>query len=72
MLNLTLPVVVANLANNKFTMTNHLRFDGEVLDKCLCVNYTKASFFLTMAFFLILLVMTITVILFLIKKREIF
>ena len=66
MLNLTPAVVVANLANNKFTMTNHLRFDGEVLDKCLCVNYTKALFFLTMAFVLILLVIPmIPVVLFL-------
>ena len=48
--------VVAKLANNKLTMTNHLRLHGEIVDRCLCVNHTKASFFLTMAFILILLV----------------
>ena len=42
----TPPVVVVKLANNTFTTTNHLQLDEDIVNRCLCVNYKKAIFYL--------------------------
>ena len=51
-------IVVAKLANEKITMTNHEQLDGNIVNRCLCVNYHKASLFLATVF-TIILVLTI-------------
>ena len=52
-------IVVAKLANEKITMTNHEQLDGDIVNRCLCVNHQKASLFLATAFTMILVLIII-------------